>query len=112
MELEWIAQIIAALENAGIPAQRGYPPVKIPALSAPAAAVSLQQADESAMVATVSVYGPVALGGTACEDAALTAAEALRSLGAACTVGSCSFSGKAGLFSLPVSVTFSKSSDS
>lgn len=108
MELNWIEQIIEALESVDIPAQRGYPSGLMPSLTEPVATVSIQKAESNAMTAAVQIYSPVSQGGIACENLALQAAEALRTIGATCVVGSCSFSGKGGLFGLPLQVTFTK----
>lgn len=75
------------------------------------ATVSIQKAEVDTMTVAVQIYAPVSQGGTICEDLALTAAGALRRIGAECKVGSCSFSGKGGLFSLPVLATFTEQED-
>lgn len=108
MELNWIEKIIEALESVNIPAQRGYPSGLMPSLTEPVATVSIQKAESNEMTAVVQIYSQVSQGGTTCEDLALKAAKALRALGAQCRVGGCSFSGKGGLFSLPLQVTFCK----
>lgn len=106
MELNWIEKTITALADVGIPAQRGYPSGIIPSLTSPMATVSIKKAEQDELTLSVSVYTPLSDGGTACEDLALTAAEALRALGAECELGACGFSGKGGLFSLPVLAKF------
>lgn len=109
MELNWIQKSIAALENIGIPAQRGYPSGVVPGLTEPMATVSIKKAEEDTLTLAIQIYAPVYKGGTVCEDLALSAADALRALGAQCELGSCAFSGKGGLFSLPMLVSFTGS---
>lgn len=58
------------------------------------------------MTATVQIYAQAYKDGAACEDLAVSAAAALRKLGAECKVGNCSFMGKGGLFTQPVLVSF------
>lgn len=106
MTLAWIEQTIEVLKEAGISAFRGYSPEKIPHLSQPMATVSLQQMDADGVKLGVQLYGPVELGGTACEDLAPEVSEILCQLGAACTIGPCSFEGKAGVFCVPITATF------
>ncbi len=108
MILDWIEQTITALEAAGLPAQRGYPSGLMPSLSEPMATISIRKAEEQSLILTVQIYAPVEQGGTICEDLALTAATALRPLGAECRLGGCSFSGKGGLFTLPLTAIFTQ----
>lgn len=102
----WIEQAVQALKEAGISAVRGYSAEKIPHLSQPMATVSLQQMDADGVKLGVQLYGPVELGGTACENLAPEVAEILCQLGAACTIGACGFEGKAGVFCVPITATF------
>lgn len=108
MELDWIEKIIEALESVDIPAQRGYPSGAMPNLTEPVATVSIQRAELDEMTAAVQIYSPVSRGGITCENLALQAATAIRAIGATCVVGSCSFSSRDGLLSLPLQVTFAK----
>ena len=105
---EWIERVIGALRQAGIRAQRGYPAGKVPCLGAPAAAVCVERLKPEAAVLAVRFYAPASLGGTTCEDLAVTAAQTLRELGGVCRVERCEFDEKAGLFTLPLYVTFSR----
>lgn len=105
---EWIERVIGALQQAGIRAQRGYPAGKAPCLGAPTAAVSVERLKPEAAVLAVRIFAPASLGGTACEDMAMTAAQTLRELGGVCRVERCAFDEKAGLFTLPLYVTFSR----
>lgn len=109
MELKWIEKTITALTNAGIPAQRGYPSGVVPGLTEPMATVSIKKAEQDTLTLAIQIYAPVYKGGTVCEDLALTAADALRALGAQCELGSCGFGGKGGLFCLPLSASFTGS---
>lgn len=108
METEWIPKTITALKNAGIAARRGYASGIVPSLTEPLATVSVRKADATAMTLSVMIYAPVSQGGVVCENLALAAAETLRSIGGACELGSCSYSGKDGLFSIPILVKYSE----
>ncbi len=94
-----IDQVIEALQSVSIPAIRSFGPRLQPELQAPAAAVSLQRSTDSETEISVWVCCPASLGGIVCENAAITAAQALRQLGASCTQELCSFDRSTGLFS-------------
>lgn len=108
MEIEWIQKTITALNSTGITAQRGYASGIVPSLTEPLATVSIKKADETSLTLSVMIYVPVSQGGTACESMALDAAETLREIGASCELGSCSYGGKGGLFSIPILVKYSE----
>lgn len=108
MGLEWVAKAVDALQAAGIPAKRGYPAEKMPYLTAPAAAVALEEASAEAVTVAVWVFAPLRDGGTVCEDTAMLAAETLAGLGAQYHIKSCGFDGRTGLFSLTVLATFTQ----
>lgn len=110
MGLEWIEATLEALREAGIRAQRGFPAEKMPYLTETVAGVTLQQARADSVTVAVWIYGPLGLGGPACEDLAIRAAEALTALGGQCSIGKCEFDGKAGLFRLPVQAVFLQAS--
>lgn len=105
---EWIQRVIEALQAAGIRAQRGYPAGKSPCLESPAASVCVECFQTDSVKLAVRIFSPASLGGAACEDTALQAAQALKTLGGACRVEGCEFNGKAGIFTLPVYVTFDR----
>ena len=76
------------------------PGEKICEISEAVAAVSLKQADmrKKTMTVLVTVFSPANLGGAACEEVALQTGQVLNNLGGKCSVGSCGFDGKLGLF--------------
>ena len=106
MGSEWMTKAITALRQAGIRTGRGYPSGKMPYLRGPVAAVILQQSKVSGEKIEVQIFSPMNQGGTACEDAAFQAADALRQLGGFCTIGECGFDGEMGLFHQTVTVNF------
>lgn len=108
MGLKWIEAALEALREAGIRAQRGFPAEKMNYLTEAVAGVSLQQARAESVTVAVWIYGPLGLGGPACENLAVQAAEKLAALGGQCSIGKCEFDGKAGLFFLPVQAVFSQ----
>ena len=95
-----ILSVIEALTSAGFRAERGYPGKGMPYPDAPVVAVSLQEQTAERFTLAVRIYCTVELGGILCEDRAMDLVPVLEGLGADCTVGECSFSGKSGLFSI------------
>lgn len=95
-----------ALQAVGIPVQRGYPAAKLPPLSQPEAAITIQQSDLKRTELAVWICGPIA---AACEDTAQTAADALRQQRAFCQVEACQFDGKCGLFSVKIQAVWQES---
>lgn len=108
MEIEWIQKTITALKSTGITAQRGYASGILPSLTEPLATISIKKTDATSLTLTVLIYTPLSRGGTVCENLALSAAQALREVGAECELGSCSYGGKGGLFSIPVLVKYTQ----
>lgn len=107
MGLSVIEQVVSALREAGFRTQRAYPGTAMPDVTQVVAAVQLAQADLDTQetVLEVKLLGPQILGAEACEDAAITAAEALKDIDLSCTVGAVDFDGKAGLFSVSCMAT-------
>lgn len=106
MGYEWIQRVIEALQEAGIRAQRGYPAGKNPCLESPVASVCMEKMQTDSTVLAVWIYSPVSMGGTVCEDTAFQVVPILNALGGQCRLEGCSFHGKAGVFAMPVYVTF------
>ena len=102
MGVEIIELVIAALREAGFRTHRMYPGEEWPAITQVVAAVQLSEVDldKRETVLEVKLLGPQSLGGAACEDAAMTAANALKDIDLSCTVGAVSFDGRTGLFSV------------
>lgn len=100
MGLAILEQVIAALKAAGFRTQRAYPGTQMPSVTEVVAAVQLAQVDLDKRETTVEIklVCPQNLGAAACEDAALTAAEALKDIYLSCVVGPVSFDGRSGLF--------------
>ena len=94
-----LTMAINALKAVGIPVKRGYPDGKLPPLSQPEAAVTIEQSDLQRTELAVWICGPIA---AACEDVAQIAADALRKQRAFCQVEACQFDGKSGLFSVKI----------
>lgn len=103
-----IGDIVTALNDAGIPAEHGFPAEKMAAIAKPVAAVSLLGAAlrEQTMTVLVTILSPAESGGAVCEDTALTVGEILSALDSDCTIGECQFDGKAGLFYTKIKADF------
>lgn len=99
-------QVINALQVAGLRTARGYVPSAMPEPSEPVAAVYVQEMTQQACKVAVAVYTTAAQGGVLCEDRALDVMQQLQKLGAQCRMGSCSFDGRTGLFSVVVTAAF------
>lgn len=105
-----LEQVVNALNQVGIRAERAYPGRTMPAITQTAAAVSLGESEirEKPVTVLVTVLAPASMGAAACEDAALEAGEVLRRLGGECSVDVCRFDGRTGLFSTAVTAAFSR----
>ena len=79
MGLSIVQQVINQLISNGIPAIRGYPARKAPALPEVQAAVSLKgtERNRGTVEVLVSVCGPTSFGGGICEDTAQKACRVL-----------------------------------
>lgn len=97
--LNWAINALSAL---GIPVERGYPSAKIRMPGIPVAAITVERVDLKETVLAIWICGPASLGGTACEDVAQMAADALRQKQAFCQVAACQFDGKSNLFSVKI----------
>lgn len=105
-----VSAVMDALNKGGIPAVRAYPgePMQIP--SQPQAAVSLAQVDAEQVQVQVTVLAPAALGGPACEDAAVKAGTLLKRLGTVCMDGPCRYDDRCDLFFMEVFVSIGEAS--
>lgn len=103
-----LEQIVQALNNAGFPAERGYPQGKARTIDQPCCAVNLHSADVSArqITARIQVVTPMELGAAVCEQAALEVAEVLNALGGQCSISACIHDSRTGLFSVDVIGTY------
>ena len=103
-----LSQVLQTLKDGGFRVDHAWPGQKMPAIIDTVAAVSLCKADLQAQTVTVQVtiLCPAEMGGSACEEAALNAAQILQKLSGCVTVSSCEFDGRTGLFSVPVTVSF------
>ena len=95
---EKIAQVVAALEEVGIPSGRGYSGSKIRVLRDPFVTVCMEGYSQEQITLAVDIYVPAEQGGSVCEATALRVVKILEELFALCTVGECHFSGHMGLF--------------
>ena len=94
--------VISQLDEAGIPAQRGYPNTMVQIPEQPVAAITVEGSTMKQVQFGVWIFGPGCLGGTICEDAAQRAAEVLRKKRFGCSVGPCRFDGKIDMFSVKI----------
>ena len=100
--------VLRRLKEAGFAADAAYPGQKFPRITEPVAAVHIEKVDRASQLVTleVNVVAPAALGGTACEVAALKVTETLRWMGAVCVQNGCSYDGVAQVYAVPVLATF------
>lgn len=104
----WINETIHALQQAGIPTRRGLPAGKIPYIDGAVAAVCIEKMEAALVTLAVHIFSPAALGGAACEDAALQASRAMVPLGGIYQIQAAEFDEKSSLFRMKVLVTFSR----
>ncbi len=102
MILGKISRAVEALQQAGIPAGRSYPPQIQPALTRPVATVGLHRATDTQTVLQITVFSSPEQGGQLCESAAVQASAALQALGAQCTVDACNYDRQQGLLSVQI----------
>lgn len=98
--------VMAALRVSEFPAIRAYPGEPMGVSAQPVAAVSLAKANAEQVTVQVTVTVPAALGGSACEDTAVSVGKILRNLGAVSLEGPCRYDDRCDLFSMEVFVTF------
>lgn len=103
-----VIKVLQALQKQGIFADTAYPGKKMLAVTEVMTAVSLERLDYTGRTATVlvTVMAPVAMGGGACEDAAIGVGAILEELGAVCMQEECRFNGYADAFYVRVLGTF------
>ena len=101
------------LREAGFPAAAAYPGHPIPQIQETVAAFRIHKADSQKKTVTieVTVLCPGHMGGAACEVAALTAAKALHTAGAACLQNGCQYDGLSQLYSAAILATFSEAEE-
>ena len=99
---------LRCLEEAGFAANVAYPGQKFPRITEPVAAVRILKSDSASRTVTVevSILSPAALGGTACELAALRAAEALCLSRAVCVQNGCVYNGAAQIYCVSILATY------
>lgn len=103
-----VTTVIEALKEAGFGAVPAYPGTTMPNITQPQMAVNLQKLDYTARSATVlvTVMVPVALGGVACETAAIEAGTVLERLGGTVILEECRFNAYADAYYIRVLGTF------
>lgn len=109
MGMTIVEKVVQLLNDGGVPANFAQPEGKMVNVLIPVAAVSIQSVDQAQRKATVRVeiVGMADEGGHRCEQRAMQAYDLLRAAGGICQVQRCTFSGRAGLFSVPVLASFS-----
>lgn len=103
-----VTNVIDALTAADIRADEAYPGRRIPALTAPVAAVRLGKLDRSVRTTAVEVVimSPASGGGSLCENTALRAVETLQGMGGTCVKNVCKFDEMADVFYIEIEVEF------
>ena len=91
--------VLTALNQAGIRAKRGTLNDKVILPASPVAVVYPEKSEPERITVAVEVFGTKAV---ICEDMAYEAVAVLNDLRASCTVDSCHYSGKTGLFSVKI----------
>ena len=99
---EWIDRAAGALGEAGFYVERGYPATKIPVIHSPVIMISLGAYEEKMVSLALDVFVPAEQGGSQCEETAVRVANVLAEEMAACSVGSCNYAGKMGMFTIRV----------
>ena len=104
--------VLQTLRTGGIRCDYGYPGGKMPEPESTVAAVNLLSADldENRQTVLVQVLTPAKQGATACEAAAMTAAELLHSAGGSCKISQCTADERTGLYCVPIQASFTTNS--
>lgn len=113
MSLPSITGVVKMLRDAGFQAVHAFPSGIAAELTEPMVAVSLQNYDTASrlMTARAQVRCPKKLGGSACEETAMSVVHALSLQDARCRQGVCVFDKTAGQFYVNVEATWSSVSD-
>lgn len=100
--------VVDLLTAAKIPAEPAFPAEQVARITAPAAAVSIQEVDPKTATTTflVEVLAPKKTGGLACQLRAQDVCRALEAAGAVCRQGKCDFLARADVFRVPVEAMF------
>lgn len=108
MGISILELVLGELRTGGFTADVAYPGQKYPPITDTVAAVHIAEVDRANMTVTVevTVISPAALGGTACETAALRATEILRWAGGNCIQKGCDYDGMAQVYCVSVLATF------
>lgn len=110
----YVSSVVAAVKAAGIPAEAAYPGRRMPSITKPVAAVSLEEADYTQNTATVliTVMSPASQGGAVCEATAETAGKAaarlvIAGMDTACVQDACRFDSNADCYYAQIRAAFS-----
>lgn len=108
MDISILELVLQTLQEAGFAAIAAYPGQKLPVITEPAAAAHIKKVDGESQTVTVeiSILSPAALGGAACEQAALKAAKALQAAKALCIQSGCIYDGIAQVYSVSILAAF------
>ena len=97
-----VNQAVGYLTAKGIRAARGYPATPAPQITAPAVAVNVHKAENTAVSYGAWVCVPADLGAQGCEEVASTVATAWIGKGASCVWGECAFDEALGVYAVTV----------
>ena len=108
MGISILEMVLNKLREAGFTADAAFPGQDGPVITAPVAAVHIENVDRAGLTVTVGVHilSPGAGGGTACELEALRATEVLRWAGAECIQKGCRYDGDRRVYSVEILATF------
>ena len=98
-----MVSVLMALSQAGIRARRGTLNEKAIAPTSPVAVIYPEKSAPDMLTLAVETFGPNAV---QCEDTAYETLTVLNSLRGSCTVEKCQYSGKTGLFSVKILVSW------
>lgn len=100
--------VVDLLKEGGVRAEAAQPAGDMTTVQSVVAAVSLESVDQAdgSVTVLVEMMGPVTEGAKRCQKRALDAFNILRSAGAVCRQGKCTFISKADMFCTPVKAVF------
>ncbi len=93
-----VDSVISVLRNQGVRVEQSFPGTKMPAITSPVVAVSLEKAEEDGQTVLAALLTPGDRGQALCEAAALELLEIVRGTGAKCSIGSFRYDGRNHLF--------------
>ena len=97
-----VKQAVGYLTAKGLRASRGYPDTPAPRITAPAVAVNVHKAENTAVNYCALVCVPQRMGAKGCEESAAAVADVWIEQGAACSWGECEFDDILNVFTVAV----------